>query len=125
MPDLVVQGLVLLTQLLEIAGASALVAGFVVATMRWIHQMQKQDVLSATTIYRKSLGRSMLIGLEILVAATIIKTISVDPTLKSMAFLAIMVVIRTILGWTTVLEISGRWPWQKSGSGGAESSPTI
>jgi len=105
MPDLVVQGLVLLTQLLEIAGASALVAGFVVATMRWIHQMQKQDVLSATTIYRKSLGRSMLIGLEILVAATIIKTIS--------------------LGWTTVLEISGRWPWQKSGSGGAESSPTI
>jgi uncharacterized membrane protein len=125
MPDLVVQGLVLLTHLLEIAGASALVAGFVVATMRWIHQMRKQDVLSATTIYRKSLGRSMLIGLEILVAATIIKTISVDPSLKSMAFLAIMVVIRTILGWTTVLEISGRWPWQKSSSDIAESSPTI
>ena len=51
--------------------------------------------------------------IQILVAATIIKTISVDPSLKSMGFLAIMIVIRTMLGWTTVLEMTGRWPWQK------------
>lgn len=111
MPDLIAQGLGLLTHLLEIAGASVLVAGFVGATIRWFQQMRKQGVILAIRTYRKSLGRSTLIGLEILVAATIIKTISVDPSLKSMAFLAIMVVIRTILSWTTVLEISGRWPW--------------
>jgi uncharacterized membrane protein len=61
-----------------------------------------------------------MIGLEVLVAATIIKTISVNPTLESMGLLAFMVVIRTIIGWTTVLEISGRWPWQKPGPGTAD-----
>jgi uncharacterized membrane protein len=55
-----------------------------------------------------------MLGLEILVAATIIKTISVNPPLESMGLLVIMVIIRTNLGWATVLEISGRWPWQRS-----------
>lgn len=114
MPESVSQVLVLLTYLLEIAGASALVAGFIVATKRWIQQIPKQGILPAISRYRKSLGRSILIGLEILVAATIIKTISVDPSMKSMALLAITVVIRTMISWTTVLEIRGRWPWQKS-----------
>jgi uncharacterized membrane protein len=52
--------------------------------------------------------------LEVLVAATIIKTISVNPTLESMGLLAFMVIIRTIIGWTTVLEIRSRWPWQQA-----------
>ena len=55
-----------------------------------------------------------MIGLEILVAATIIKTITVDPTLEGLGFLAFMVAIRTILGWTMALEMNGRWPWQKA-----------
>ena len=63
--------------------------------------------------YRQSLGRVVLIGLEVLVAATIIKTITFEPSLKSMGQLAGMVLIRTVLGWTMVLEMNGRWPWQK------------
>jgi uncharacterized membrane protein len=47
------------------------------------------------------------------VAATVIKTITLDPTLRSAGMLAITVVIRTMLSWTTVLEIYGHWPWQK------------
>jgi uncharacterized membrane protein len=64
--------------------------------------------------YRRALGRVVLIGLEVLVAATIIKTITVTPTLESMGILVFMVAIRTALGWTMVLEMNGRWPWQKS-----------
>jgi uncharacterized membrane protein len=113
MSEIVVQGLDVLTQMLEIAGAGALVIGFIVATTRWFQQIRHQGTLSAVSKYRQSLGRTILIGLEILVAATILKTISVDSSLESMGLLGIIVVIRTMLGWATVLEISGRWPWQR------------
>jgi uncharacterized membrane protein len=63
--------------------------------------------------YRRSLGRSVLIGLEILVAATIINTIIVEPSIDGIGLLVSMIIIRMMLGWTTVLEISGAWPWQR------------
>ena len=113
MPDLIVQGLVLLTQLLEVCGAGFLILGFVIDTLRWFQRMRQERPLVAMDRYRRSLGRSVLIGLEILVAATIIKTIIVEPSIESMGLLAAMVVIRTMLGWTTALEINGQWPWQR------------
>ncbi len=58
------------------------------------------------------MGRVILIGLEILLAATIIKTVTLEPTLEILGLLAIMVAIRTTIGWTTALEMSGRWPWR-------------
>jgi len=111
--ELVVQGLVLVTQILEICGAGFLILGFVIDTTRWLHHMGQQRPLASLDRYRRSVGRSVLIGLEILVAATIIKTITVEPSLEGMGVLAAMVIIRTMLGWTTALEISGRWPWQR------------
>ena len=65
-------------------------------------------------VYRKSLGRVVIIGLEILVAVTIIKTITVKPTPESLGLLALVIVIRTLLSWTTVLDMNGRWPWQQA-----------
>ncbi len=119
MPDAVVHVLVLLMRLLEIAGAATLVLGFLVATLGCLSQARQHGAVAAMAGYRKSLGRSVLIGLEILVAATIIKTITVEPSVEGMGLLAIMVAIRTFLGWTTVLEINGRWPWQRPQSDAA------
>lgn len=65
------------------------------------------------TRFRRVLGRAILLGLELLVAADIIKTVAVTPTLESVGVLAIIVLIRTFLSWSLELEISGRWPWQK------------
>ena len=114
MPDFVVRGLVIVTQLLEICGAGFLILGFVFDTTRWWFQhMRQQGVLVALDRYRRSLGRSVLIGLEILVAATIIKTIIIEPSIDGVGLLILMIIIRTILGWVTALEISGRWPWQR------------
>ena len=115
MPEYVTQGLGLLIHLLEISGASLLILGFLFATWKWVQRLWQGQVDHRTAIrrYRQALGRSVLIGLEILVAATIIKTITVEPSLESLGLLAAMIVIRTILSWTTVLEISGHWPWQK------------
>ena len=115
MPEYVTQGLGLLIQLLEISGASLLILGFLFATWKWVQRLWQGQVDHRTAIrrYRQALGRSVLIGLEILVAATIIKTITVEPSLESLGLLAAMIIIRTMLGWTTVLEVSGRWPRQR------------
>ena len=113
MPDIMVQSLVLLTQLLGICGAGFLILGFIFDTIRWWFQrVRHQEPLAAMDRYRKSLGRSVLIGLEILVAATIIKTVIVEPSVEGMGLLVVMIMIRILLGWTTALEINSRWPWQ-------------
>jgi uncharacterized membrane protein len=59
-----------------------------------------------------SLGRSLLLGLEILVAADIVRTVALEATLQSVAVLGLLVLIRTFLSWALVVEIEGRWPWQ-------------
>jgi uncharacterized membrane protein len=59
------------------------------------------------------LGKAMLVGLELLVAADIIRTVALDSTLANIATLGALVVVRTFLGWTLTLEVEGRWPWQR------------
>jgi len=63
--------------------------------------------------YKIRIGRSLLLGLEVLVAADIVKTIAIELTFTSLGLLAGLVVVRTFLSWTLVLEIEGRWPWQR------------
>ncbi|MEF2976793.1 DUF1622 domain-containing protein [Subtercola sp. YIM 133946] len=63
--------------------------------------------------YRRMLGQSILLGLEFLVAADIVRTVAVTPTLESVAVLAAIILIRTFLSLSLELEITGRWPWQK------------
>ena len=57
--------------------------------------------------------RALLIGLEILVAADIVRTVALDATISNILGLALLVLIRTFLSWSIVLEIEGRWPWQR------------
>ncbi|WP_375426930.1 DUF1622 domain-containing protein [uncultured Sphingomonas sp.] len=67
--------------------------------------------------FRSSLGRSILLGLEFLVAADIVNTVATRPTLDSLAVLAGIVLIRTFLSFSLEVEIEGRWPWQGKGDG--------
>jgi uncharacterized membrane protein len=69
--------------------------------------------LSVYRQYRQLLGRSILLGLELLVAADIIRTVAVTPTFTSVGVLAVIVLIRTFLSFSLELEITGRWPWQE------------
>jgi len=61
------------------------------------------------------LGKALLLGLEILVAADIVRTVALEATLQSVAVLGLLVLIRTFLSWALVVEIEGRWPWQGPG----------
>jgi uncharacterized membrane protein len=58
------------------------------------------------------LGKSLLLGLEILVAADIVRTVALEATIQSVSVLGLLVLIRTFLSWALVVEIEGRWPWQ-------------
>jgi uncharacterized membrane protein len=66
--------------------------------------------------FRSRLGRSILLGLEFLVAGDIINTVALEPSLESVAILGAVVVIRTFLSWSLEVEIEGRWPWQSKPS---------
>lgn len=61
---------------------------------------------------RRGIGKALLLGLEVLVAGDIIRTVAVEPTLVAAASLAVIVLIRTFLSWSIELETEGRWPWQ-------------
>jgi uncharacterized membrane protein len=69
-----------------------------------------------TEVYKIRIGRTLLLGLEVLVAADIVKTIAHELTFVSLGLLAGLVLVRTFLSWTLVLEIDGRWPWQREPS---------
>lgn len=60
--------------------------------------------------------------LEILVAADVVRTVTLDNTLRSIAGLGLLVLIRTFLSWSLMLEIEGRWPWQRRGDGARPST---
>jgi hypothetical protein len=66
--------------------------------------------------YRANLGRGILLGLELLVAADIIGTVAVTPSLQNLAVLGLIVLIRTFLSFSLEVEIEGRWPWQRAGA---------
>lgn len=97
----------------DLAGVFAVVAGAIVATIHAAIGLarRREQVYER---YRRFLGRSILLGLELLVAADIIRTVAITPTLTGVGVLAIIVAIRTFLSWSLELEITGRWPWQKT-----------
>jgi uncharacterized membrane protein len=67
----------------------------------------------AYTVYKQRLGKGLLLGLELLIAADIIRTVALEPTLANVATLALIVLVRTFLSWSIIVEIEGHWPWQK------------
>ena len=97
----------------EIAGVGVIVVGFVFAAWRAARQCAVSGTSGAYETMRATFGRSVLLGLEILVAADLIRTIAVEPTLDNLAVLGALVVIRTFLAWALEVEIDGRWPWRR------------
>jgi uncharacterized membrane protein len=97
----------------DAGGVVIVVVGVLVASVLALRQLLGRQV-GAYESYRRLLGRSILLGLEFLVAADIIRTVAVTPTFRSVGVLAVIVIIRTFLSFSLELEITGRWPWQKA-----------
>jgi uncharacterized membrane protein len=98
--------------------AVVLIVGYIfVATLNWLVRslLRRQFTLEHYGSFRAALGRAILLGLEILIAADVVRTAALDPTLKNFEALGVLVVVRTFLSWSIVVEIEGRWPWQRRG----------
>ena len=66
--------------------------------------------------YKTQLGKGLLLGLEFLVAADVVRTVVLEPNLQNVMILGLLVVIRTFLSWSLVVEIEGSWPWRRNKS---------
>jgi len=100
--------------IIELIGVAIIGLGAAATLLLFVYQaLNKKDLLAAYGEFRSSFGRSILLGLEFLIAADIINTVAVRPTLESVAVLAGIVLIRTFLSFSLELEIEGRWPWQR------------
>jgi uncharacterized membrane protein len=96
---------------IDIAGVVLIIVGLLVAAARYLLIFRTAD--NGYTRFRQDIGRAILLGLEVLVAADIIRTVAVTPTLVSVAVLAGIVIIRTFLSFSLEVELNGRFPWQE------------
>ena len=105
----------LVTRAVELGGIAIIVFGMAAATATFVRQL-RSEVSREVTIraYRTGLGHAILLGLEFLVAADIINTVAIEPSLTSVAVLGGIVAIRTLLSFSLEVEIEGHWPWQRA-----------
>jgi uncharacterized membrane protein len=97
----------------DAAGVCATVVGVIIAAVVAAANVAKHNPKSYR-IFRQSVGSSILLGLELLVAADIIRTVAITPSFESVGVLGGIVLIRTFLSFSLELEITGRWPWSKA-----------
>ena len=99
-------------EVIDGAGVAVLVVGALMATATAASQLRHHEA-GIYRRFRQQLGRTILLGLELLVAGDIVRTVATKPTLISVTILAIIVLIRTFLSFSLEVELTGRWPWQK------------
>jgi uncharacterized membrane protein len=99
---------------LELFGVAVIVGGILWATARFLlRDLRSGDGIKAYERYRANLGRGILLGLEILVGADIVATVTAPLTFHSVGMLGLIVLIRTFLSFSLETEIEGRWPWRR------------
>jgi uncharacterized membrane protein len=80
----------------------------------YLKTARRREVPTAYSELRRDLGKAILVGLELLVAADIISSVAINPTFATVGVLGLIVLIRTFLSWSLEVEVNGRWPWQSS-----------
>lgn len=103
-----------LAKLLELVGAAIILGGVVLASILFAVDGSKTNWSDAYQRYRAGLGRGILLGLELLVGADIISTITAPLTFASVGLLGAIIAIRTFLSFSLETEIEGCWPWQRA-----------
>jgi uncharacterized membrane protein len=110
------QGIELIVRGLEILGVAVIGIAFPYATIRSLVQFRQRRA-DAYLQLKNFIGRALQLGLEFLVAADIVKTVTVDVTREGILSLGLLILVRTFLSWSITVEIEGCWPWQVARSG--------
>jgi uncharacterized membrane protein len=97
---------------IDAAGVVVIVTGTAIAFVAGAVRLSRRES-AVYRRFRQQLGQAILLGLELLVAGDIVRTVAASPSLTSVAILAVIVLIRTFLSFSLQVETTGRWPWQK------------
>ncbi|EEF61199.1 DUF1622 domain-containing protein [Pedosphaera parvula] len=108
---------------IEILAVMVIVTAIIVVTcsrgtVRYVLQIGRPGAYEA---YKHQLGKPLLLGLDLLVASDLVKTVALELTMNNVLTLGLLVLIRTFLSWSLVVEIEGRWPWEAKEGKGSES----
>ena len=98
----------------EVAAIAVIILGIVIATGYYIFKLlRKQSAIETFGSYRDALGRTLLLSLEFLVAADIVRTVAIEePSFGDIGRLGLIILIRTFLSWVLEVELTGHWPWR-------------
>ena len=99
-------------ELIDLLAVIIIAAAVVLAVVGAVAEGRRTDWSTSFQTFKRRMARGLLIGLDLLIASDIIKTVTLDPTLENVLVLAILVAVRTFLSWSLVVETEGRWPWQ-------------
>jgi uncharacterized membrane protein len=103
------------SKVIDGAGVLVVVVGLCISIGLYVRaQLGPAERPLAYRVFRQQVGKAILLGLEFLVAADIIRTVAVAPTFAGVGVLAVVVAVRTFLSFALDLELTGRWPWQSS-----------
>ena len=98
---------------IQVLGVVVIVLSIMFGSLRFLMQLATR-VTDSYRAYRTVIGRSLLLSLEFMVAADVIRTVLLDLTAKGLEILGGLVAIRTFLSWSVMVELEGRWPWQSA-----------
>lgn len=99
---------------IETIGVLVIISGSAMSSFRFLSRYRIEPEGTAYVTYRRQLGRSIILGLEFLIAGDIIRTVIVADTLANVTILGLIILIRTFLSFTLHLEVEGHWPWQQA-----------
>lgn len=95
----------------ELATIILLILALLVGSLRFIYHLT-QNVADAYKQFKVHLAKGLILALEFMVAADVMRTVALDQSLNNVLMLGLLVIIRTFLSWSLTLEVEGRWPWQ-------------
>lgn len=111
----------IIATIIEIAGIVVIGLGVVAAAILALRSRRARSGAEIYVAFRREMSRWLLLGLELLIAADVITTVTLNLELESVLALGVLVVIRTFLAWSITMENEGRWPWQRPSDSGGES----
>lgn len=102
---------------IEVIAVAVIVTGIVSlafsrGAVRYLFLRSTASTVGAAEGYKHSLGKPLLVALELLVAADVLRTVVLEPTLNNVVALGLLILVRTFLSWSMRVEMEARWPWQ-------------
>ena len=97
---------------IEAVAIAVIAVAVVVAFVQGARALLRFGATEAVEVVKQHIGRALLLGLDLLIAADVIRTVTLEPTLENVSALGVLVAVRTFLAWSLVVELEGRWPWQ-------------